>query len=165
LFAASGDDVDQISVDVDNESSEQVLEFNSLIDGEDGVVQFDVENTGSSAVTITDFAIETPGFAQAADLDNEESEEVSIAPDDGQAGEANDGPYAVDGTVHLLDTSATINAESTAEFDFRKIKTAASGNDLDFNLQRVENENDADIIITLELEDEPDQVYYFEDTS
>ena len=152
-----------VNQDPDSPDQTEILRFDSIVKGDSGVVQFDVENTGSSAVTVTRFAIETPGFSQATDLDNGDSDEVNIDPDNGQAGEANDGPYAVDGTVHSLDADATINSGSMAELDFRQIVNNG-GNTVDFDLRPTDNEETADLVVTVVFDDGAEQDFYFENS-
>lgn len=154
-------DEDSIDVSVLEPSNER-LEYDSLVKGDSGVVQFNVQNTGSSAVTITDFAIEAPGISSAVNLDNGDSDEVTISPDSGQDGSANSGPYSIGGTVHPLDTDGIIDGGSAAELDFRLVVNNG-GNTRNFDLQQVENESNADVIVTVVFEDGTQTEFYFED--
>lgn len=168
IYAASGGSSDLFNLTVENVSADgggggstQTLEYQRLNKGDSGVAYFDIENTGSQ-VTVTDVAVDWSGSGSKT-IDNSDSPEISIRPDSGQTGEANNGPYDANGDNIQLTPDAVIDSGTAAEVDIRVIE---QGNNAEnFDLQQVDSADQADLTIALTLDGETDQVYYFEDTS
>lgn len=167
-------DTDVIVRDNDNENGEGPLKFKdgSLDEGNSKTLKFSATNTADESVTVTGFSAEVSG-AQNVRINNDDSPEVSINPDSGDQGELNqDGPgegnnnkIKPDGSTYALDQTAKIDSDSRVTIDIRDWEKEGKGDELEFNLKRVETEADADVIVTLEYELFDPQSFYFEDTS
>jgi len=142
------------------------LEYGSLERGDGGTLTFTATNVAEDPVTVTDFSADATAIRNNVRINNGDSREVSIEPDSGSMGELNqDGPgkgdndrVNADGQVYPLDQKASINPGSDVTIDIR-------GWDAEFDLERVETEADADVIITLEYDSFDSQSFYFQDTS
>ena len=127
---------------------------------------FTVENAGSESVTVTDFAVDASGV-DADRLNNGDSDELSILRAS-QPGYANaDGPgnspdarYEADGTSYAL---ADEGAEAVLEPGDDDVTVDFRGFDADLGtLQFVDSAADADVVVTLTLDDGSEQAFYFE---
>lgn len=146
-------------------STSDPLEYKSLIKGDGGVVQFEVENTIADSITVSSFSVDATALSNSAKISNGDSDEVRVSPDSGQEGFANNNnKYNADGKSYDFDQNAIIDSGSTAEVDIRFLEDS-NGDSLDYTLEKVDSEADADVIVTLETENNGNQVFYFSDVS
>lgn len=164
LSEGSSDASDSDGNDDSEGTSDELLEFQSFNKNDGGVVYFDVENTATEQLTVTDFSVNAKGLSNNPWLDNGNSPEVEIRPASGTNGEADDNKYKADGSTHNLDNNANIDSDSSAEIDMRILENNR-GSTLSYTLEQTDSSSNADITVTLELDNNDAQVYYFEDTS
>lgn len=139
----------------------QILVFNNFDNGKNGDIEFNVKNEGGQAVDVTEFAVDATELGPNPTLDNGNDDELLITPPgsgtDGSAGRS--GSYDADGTVYSLDQNATVPTNGNTDIELLGI--VPSG----FDLEKVANEAEADVVVTLVLDDGTRQDFYFRDTS
>jgi len=141
------------------------LEYRSLIKGDSGVVQFEIENTIADPITVSSFSVDATRLDNSPRIENSDSDEVRVSPDSGQEGSANNkNKYKADDTSYDFDQNAIIDSGSTADVNIRFLEKA-NGDSLDYTLERVDSEANADVIVTLKTVNSGNQVFYFSDVS
>ena len=136
--------------------------------GESTDLQFEINNTGSNTVTVTDFSISTPGNQNSGVTDvnniNESpgNDEVQIG---GGSANPDDPPsqsdYDTDGSTYPLNTTASIDNVGTASVTMGEFN---DGN-VALTYSLVGSEADADLTVTLTFGDDSTREYYFRVTS
>ncbi|MDL0129026.1 hypothetical protein [Halobacterium salinarum] len=124
---------------------------------EDTALVFDIENTGSSDVTVTNFSVSTPGRQNSGasslnKLNHHNSPEVKITGGgtDGSADEPGNGnDFDTDGTTYSLDTDAVIESGSQASVTMQKMNSG----DLQLTYDLTDDSANADVTVTLTFED------------
>jgi hypothetical protein len=151
-----------------NPSTQQLQPVNGSVETSSGdQLLFDIKNTESTSVIVTNFSIDLSGVGENnAKLDNDNSDEVSIT---GSTinGRANRGGSfdTKSGTTYSLDDNAEIAGGDEVTVDFRQIRKPNGNPDNIGNLQFTNDEANADVTVTLGLQDGTEQVFYFEQTN
>ncbi|WP_302081330.1 PKD domain-containing protein [Salinibaculum rarum] len=143
--------------DIVGGSAGQALEFQELTTGTEGELNFTVKNNNSESVTVTEFAVDASNIKKDSQIDNEGGSEVKID----SADSADSGPYAADGTKHILDVEARINTDQTTSVLIKRIEKKQNGKALKFDLKRVNTKSNSDLVVTLGLKNTTDQKFYF----
>jgi hypothetical protein len=144
----------------------------STPEGESDTLQFDVENTGDSDVTVSEFNITTPGrqnsgVEQVDTIDRQPGDrevEITGGGTDGWANPddpPNQAGFATNGTTYSLDTEAVLNGENTAT-----VKMGAfEGGDIRLTYELTEKPENADIAVSLLLSDGSTKRVFFRVTN
>jgi hypothetical protein len=136
--------------------------------GDSSALLFDIENTGSSDVTVTEFSVSTParqnaGAAQLDTLNNRGQPEVEITGggSDGVANRNGNPAYDTDGTVYSLDSDAVVGAGSQATVDMQELN---DGN-LQLTYEKVDDASNSDVTVTLGFADGSSKEVYLRVTN
>ncbi|PSQ61564.1 MAG: hypothetical protein BRD21_09335, partial [Halobacteriales archaeon SW_8_66_22] len=117
-------------------------------------LEFDVENTGSRSIEITDFAVEYSG---ANKLRNLTAPEVEIL-GGGTDGTASSIPgFDVDNTTYALDTNAVVQAGQQATI---RLSEFQGGGFSSLTSVTLTDSSNADLTVTLTFGDGSKRVYY-----
>lgn len=128
--------------------------------GETDTLSFDIENTGSTDVTVTGFSISTPGrqnpgVSQVTNIDRSPgNNEVEISGDEATGTANPDNPpsqsgYSTDGTTYSLDSEAVISGGATASVDMGDLN---DGN-VQLTYSLASGQPNSDVTVTLLLSD------------
>jgi hypothetical protein len=146
------------------------LKFDSPEKVKGGALDFTASNQAGESVTVTSFSADASSIEKNARINDGTSPEVEITPDSGSSGELNqdgegsNGRIDADGQVYPLDETAVINDGSDVTI-YTSGWEENNGDTLKFELEHVDSEAEADVIVTLGYESFETQSFYFRDTS
>lgn len=132
------------------------------VDAQSSQVEVVIENTGEDTVTIEDFAVDATAISTDVWIDdgNNPEFETSGATDDGSANDEarKSDSFLADGTSYRLEDNNGESAELSATDDSVTITVRAFGPDDEWiddsdELELVNNESDADVIVSLGVSD------------
>lgn len=135
----------------------------------DDVLEFRVENTRDSQVTVVGFEVDATGIETGVTVDDGNADEVEVRRAD-QTGKANrdgdPGDFAADGTRYEFTDDSTGDGQEAvigpdvddAEVDVRRFSRDIGP------LEIAGSEGDGDLIVRLILSDGSEQSFYFEQT-
>ena len=144
-----------------SETADQI-EFVSLIDANNnGRLQFDIENTGSSSVVVTDFSVSDGGVSEEIQRGSSNPElQITEVNTRGEAVAPGNNGFTTDGTVHALDDEAVIDPDEVAQMELRGFKSAG-GDSIDLTGLEESSESNADITVTLYFQNGSKKEFYF----